>query len=181
MRVRIAALTALAATTLVGVAKAELRSWREPPRGAGTEVGYTHPGEAYRVYEGTEIAGFVGGGYGDLAIGGRIGYAFDSGVYAGGAFTFYTQTASILGGELGYKFFPGYHWELRPYIFMGPAFLGVGSRGFGRPATETVLAVQPGGLLAYRFGPAFIFGDLRAYITPDPGALAGFGGFGVSL
>ena len=48
-------------------------------------------------------------------------------------------------------------------------------------STETVLAVQPGALLAYRFGPAFIFGELRAYITPDPGALAGFGGFGVSL
>jgi hypothetical protein len=181
MRVQFAALTALAATTVVGVAQAEVRSWREAPRGPGTEIGVTRPGDTYRVYEGTELGGFIGGGYGSLGVGGRIGYAFYSGVYAGGAFTFYTENASLIGSELGYKFFPGYHWELRPYLFAGPAFIGIGDRGFGRPRTDTVLAVQPGLLGAYRFGPAFLSAELRAYLTPDPGALAVFGGGGVSL
>ena len=179
MRLQVAALAALAATSVVTVAQADSR-WRDPPRGAGTEIGYTHPGDAYRVYEGTELAGFIGGGYG-LGVGGRIGYAFYSGVYAGGSFTYYSENASFLGAELGYKFFPGYHWELRPYVFAGPAFIRIGDTGFGRPNADTVLAVQPGILAAYRFGQAFVFGELRAYMTPNPGALAGFGGMGISL
>ena len=181
MRVR---MTALVALSTIGVAAsaqaAEPYSWREPPRGAGTEVGGTRAGDPYRVYEGTEIAGFIGGGYG-LGVGGRLGYAFHDGVYAGGAFTFYTDNASFLGGEIGYKFFPHYHWELRPYLFAGPAFIRVGDTGFGRATAETVFAVQPGFLAAYRFGPAFISGEIRAYATPNPGALAVFGGAGASL
>jgi hypothetical protein len=182
MRVSIAVLASFATTTIVTFARAEEppRSWREAPRGAGTEIGVTHPGDAYRVYEGTEIGGFIGGGYG-LGVGGRVGYAFRSGVYAGGAFTFYTENASFLGGELGYKFFPGYHWELRPYLFAGPVFIRVGTDGFGRAVATTDFAVQPGLLTAYRFGPAFISGELRAYLNPNPGALALFGGAGVSL
>jgi hypothetical protein len=181
MRVHIAALASLAVTTAVTLAQADApRSWREAPRGPGTEIGVTHPSDAYRVYEGTELAGFIGGGYG-LGVGGRVGYAFYSGVYAGGAFTFYTGNASFLGGELGYKFFPAYHWELRPYVFAGPVFIGVGDTGFGRRYAATELAVQPGLLGAYRFGPAFISAELRAYLNPNPGALAVFGGAGASL
>jgi hypothetical protein len=181
MRLQFTTLAAAAAITVVSSAQAaEPYSWREPPRGAGTEVGGTRAGDPYRVYEGTEIGGFIGGGYG-LGVGGRLGYAFHSGVYAGGSFTFYTENASFLGGELGYKFFPGYHWELRPYLFAGPAFIRVGDTGFGRATAETVFAVQPGFLAAYRFGPAFISGELRAYAAPNPGALAVFGGAGVSL
>src|SRR6266550_3188946 len=77
MRLQVAALAAVAATSVVTVAQADSR-WRDPPRGAGTEIAYTYPGDAYRVYEGTELAGFIGGGYG-LGVGGRIGYAFYSG------------------------------------------------------------------------------------------------------
>jgi hypothetical protein len=181
MRVQIAALATLAVVTGATAARAEVAAWREPPRGAGSEIGVTHPGDPYRVYEGTEIGAFVGGGHGGLGLGGRIGYAFNSGVYAGGAYTFYTENASVLGGELGYKFFPGYHWELRPYVFAGPAFIGVGDRGFGRSTTETVLAVQPGVIGAYRFGNAFLSAELRTYLTPDPGAVTAFGGAGLSL
>jgi hypothetical protein len=180
MRLQFVALLATAASTVASGALADTYSWRDPPRGAGTERGYTRPGDAYRVYEGTEMAGFIGGGYG-LGVGGRVGYAFHTGLYAGGAFTYYTEHASFLGGELGYKFFPGYHWELRPYVFAGPAFIRVGNTGFGRPSAETVLGFQPGFLAAYRFGPAFISGEVRAYVTPNPGALAALGGAGISL
>src|SRR5262249_39928493 len=122
----------------------------------------------------------IGAGDG-FGIGGRVGYAFYSGVYAGGAFTIYTDRSAFLGGEVGYKFFPDYHWELRPYLFAGPAFIGAGSSRFGRVHPAADFAVQPGLLGAYRFGPAFISGELRAYVNPDPGALAVFGGAGVSL
>jgi hypothetical protein len=182
MRAHIAALASLAVTTLVTFARADdpPRSWREAPRGAGTEIGVTRPTDTYRVYEGTEIGGFIGGGYG-LGLGGRVGYAFYNGFYAGGAFTFYTENASFLGGEVGYKFFPGYHWELRPYLFAGPAFIRVGDTGFGRSVATTDLGIQPGLLGAYRFGPAFITAEMRAYLNPNPGALAVFGGAGASL
>jgi hypothetical protein len=182
MRVPIAALASIAAITSASFARAAdpPRSWQEAPRGAGAEIGLTHPSDAYRVYEGTEMGGFIGGGYG-LGVGARVGYAFYSGVYAGGAFTFYTGNASFLGGELGYKFFPAYHWELRPYVFAGPVFIRVGTDGFGRAVAATDLAVQPGLLGAYRFGPAYVSGELRAYLNPNPGALAVFGGAGVSL
>jgi hypothetical protein len=183
MRASIVVLASLAVSTVASLARAEQeppRSWREGPRGPGTEIGVTRPTDTYRVYEGTEIGGYIGGGYG-LGLGGRVGYAFYSGLYAGGAFTFYTGNASFAGGELGYKFFPGYHWEVRPYMFAGPGFIRAGTDGFGRAFAETVFAVQPGVLGAYRFGPAFVSAELRAYLTPNPGALALFGGAGVSL
>jgi hypothetical protein len=182
MRLRVASLAAMAVTSVISLAYADdpPTSWREPPRGAGTEIPPQRAGDAYRVYRGTEIGGFIGGGYG-LGVGGRLGYAFQDGFYAGGSFTWYTENASFFGGEIGYKFFPGYHWELRPYLFAGPAFIRVGTTGFGRVTSETVLAIQPGLLGAYRFGPAFISAELRAYATPNPGALAAFFGAGVSL
>lgn len=135
---------------------------------------------AYR--SGAEIAGFAGAGYG-VGVGGRIGGTFDNGVYLGGSFTYYTSNASFVGGELGYKFWPGYRWELRPYVFMGPAFLRVGNDGFGRRADQqqVVFGFQPGFLAAYHFGAAYISAEGRAYVTPNPGALALFGGVGVNL
>lgn len=137
-------------------------------------------GDPYRVNEGTELHGFAGVGYG-VGIGGRLGYAFHSGVYGGGALTYFSQGATFLGGELGYKLFPSVHWELRPYLFAGPAFVRVGNEGFARSDAVTVLAVQPGFLAAYRFGPAFLSAEARAYLNPNPGALALLGGVGVAL
>jgi hypothetical protein len=182
MRIRTLATTLVAANALtVGAASAADRSdFRDPPRGAGTEVGVSRSYYPVRVHEGTQIAGFLGVGYG-VGVGGRLGYAFASGVYAGGSFTFFEGNASFLGGELGYKFFPGYRWELQPYIFAGPAFVRVGDSGFGRPDAATVLAVQPGLLGAYHFGTAFISAEMRGYIAPNPGALAFLGGLGVAL
>ena len=132
--------------------------------------------------EGAEIAGYAGGGYG-VGVGARIGGTFHPGVYLGGAFTYYTGNASFVGGELGYKFWPGYRWELRPYAFLGAAFRRVGDEGFGRRADQpdAVLAFQPGFIAAYHFGAAYISADGRAYVAPNPGALALLGGVGVNL
>jgi hypothetical protein len=131
---------------------------------------------------GAEIAGYAGAGYG-VGVGARVGGTFASGVYLGGAFTYYTGNASFVGGELGYKFWPGYRWELRPYAFLGAALRRVGEEGFGRSAEEdaAVFAFQPGFLAAYHFGPAYISADARVYVAPNPGALALLGGVGVNL
>jgi hypothetical protein len=158
----------------------EGNTFREPPRGAGTETGDGRVGEDNRVYEGVQLAGQVGVGYG-FAAGGRVGYAFHSGVYAGGAITYYTANATFVGGELGYKFFVTRRWELQPYAFLGPAFIREGNHGFGRDSSVTVLGFQPGFLGAYHFGPAFVSAEMRVYVAPSPGALAFLGGIGFAL
>jgi hypothetical protein len=180
MRTLTVTATSAVISVLTLTAAGRPRPLGDPPRGAGTEIGITHPDDDVRVYQGTQIAGFLGVGYG-TGVGGRLGYAFSSGMYLGGAYTFYTGNASFLGGELGYKFFPAHRWELEPYVFVGPAFIRVGDTGFGRPGATTILALQPGILTAYHFGPAFISAELRGYIEPNPGALAFFGGFGAAL
>jgi hypothetical protein len=153
---------------------------REPPRGAGTETGEGRLGDAERVHDGVQMAGLLGVGYG-VGVGGRVGYAFRPGVYAGGAFTFYSANATFVGGEVGYKLFLGPRWELEPYVFVGPAFVRAGDGGFGRGVAATVWGIQPGFIGAYHFGPAFVLAEMRAYVTPNPGALALFGGIGVAL
>ena len=110
MRTQFALAGAVAAVSIAPLAQAaDTYYYNEPPRGAGSEVGVSRVGDRYRVYEGPEIGGYMGVGYG-LGAGGRLGYSFPSGVYAGGAFTYFTGNASFVGGELGYKFFPGYRW-----------------------------------------------------------------------
>jgi hypothetical protein len=135
-----------------------------------------------RYHSGAEIAGFAGGGYG-VGAGARMGGTFASGIYLGGAFTYYSGNASFLGGEVGYKFWPGYRWELRPYMFVGPAFVRVGNEGFGRRADQpdVVLGLQPGFLAALHFGAAYVSAEGRAYVAPNPGALALLAGVGVTL
>jgi hypothetical protein len=152
----------------------------EAPRGAGSQVGDPAVGEQDRVREGFTLAGYAGVGYG-VGAGARIGYSFRPGIYLGGAYTYYSGNASMLGGELGYKLFLSSRWELMPYVFGGAAFIREGDSGFGRDSAETVGAFQPGVVGAYHFGPAFLFADARAYVTPSPGALALLAGVGVTL
>jgi opacity protein-like surface antigen len=173
MRLRFAFAIAIAAMSLASIAAADVVVVHEHAEPART----TYP---YRT--GVEMSGYAGVGYG-IGVGGRIGATLDSGVYLGGAFTYYTENASFVGGELGYKFWPGYRWELRPYVFLGPAILRVGNEGFGRRADqpEVVLGFQPGFLAACHFGAAYLFADGRVYVTPNPGALALLGGVGVNL
>ena len=173
MRAKLAMAITAVATAATSLASADTYVVHE------TVEAYPH----YRHYrEGGELGVYAGGGYG-VGIGGRLGATFYPGLYLGGAYTFYTGNASFAGGELGYKFWPGYRWELRPYMFLGAAFLRVGNEGFGRsPADpEVVLAFQPGMIAAYHFGAAYVDLEGRAYVAPNPGALALLGGLGVNF
>jgi hypothetical protein len=116
-----------------------------------------------------------------LGAGARLGYAFNTGVYAGAAYThFFGPTgashADFFGGELGYKFFPTARWELRPFVFAGPAFVATAN-----DATRTDFAVQPSLLTGYHFGAAYISVEARGLVTPDPSAFALLGGLGIGL
>jgi len=173
MRAKLAVATTIAAMSATSLAFADTYVVREHAEVVHTDEGY---------HRGVEVGGYAGVGYG-VGVGGRVGGTFEPGVYLGGAFTFYSGNAAFLGVELGYKFWPGYRWELRPYVFMGPAFVRVGDEGFGRrpDQPDVVLAFQPGFLAAYHFGPAFVSMEGRAYVAPNPGALAFLGGVGVNL
>jgi hypothetical protein len=171
MRLRLT-LAAIAATlSIASVSLADVVVVRERADG---------PASPYRT--GAEVAGFAGAGYG-VGVGARLGATLSPGLYLGGAFTYYTGNASFAGGELGYKFWPNLRWELRPYAFLGGAFRRVGDDGFGRRADEpdAVFAFQPGFIAAYHFGAAYIGVDGRAYVAPNPGALAVLGSFGVNM
>jgi hypothetical protein len=174
MHARLAIAAAVVATSVSAIASADTYIVHERSEG----VRY----DGYRYREGVDMEGYAGVGYG-VGVGARVGGTFSPGVYLGGAFTYYTGNAAFVGGELGYKFWPGYRWELRPYAFVGPAFVRVGDEGFGRRVDQPdiVLAFQPGFLAAYHFGQAYLAAEGRAYVAPNPGALAFFGGIGVNL
>jgi hypothetical protein len=153
-----------------------------PPAGGGTEAGVTHPGEPYRVREGVEAGAALGTGFNSvygLGVTARVGYSLASGVYLGGAVSSYygygEKGATFFGAEGGYKFFPVYRLELRPYGFMGPAWV---DRGYGNDAA---LAFYPGLLTAYHLGQGFLGVDARTHIVPDPAALAILAGGGFNF
>jgi hypothetical protein len=145
----------------------------ETPRGSGTQADRAPPEGGSRVRPGAQADGALGTGFRDIyavGVSGRLGYTFPFGLYAGGAFTQFvgggTDYATFVGAEGGYKLFPTYRWEVRPYAFVGPAFLRRGG------ISETDLALQPSVASAYHFGPWFLSADARAYVVPSPGALA---------
>lgn len=172
-------------------------SFTEAPKGAGVEQPAPAPG-AGRVVPGFEAEGNLGSGFTStygLALGARAGYTLKPGVYVGGAVTYYQGTslgtpagsasnhATWLGAEAGYKFFPRAHWELRPYVFAGPAIVSSSALRNDIPlqTTTTRFGVQPGFLTAYHFGQAFISAEARYYATPAPNALTLLGGAGLSF
>jgi hypothetical protein len=152
-----------------------------PPSGAGTEQ-VTAKGQVI-IREGVEAAAALGTGFADtygLGFAGRVGYTFRQGVYAGGAVQYFVghtvngqqAHASFVGGEAGYKFFPTEALEIRPYAFLGPAFITqVASNPF-TTISKTDLALQPGVVAMYHFGSAFIGGDAHVMVIPSPNTLA---------
>jgi hypothetical protein len=175
--------TTIAATTYANIAAADpAPPLDQPPRGAGTQTDTGRANDAHRVYAGPEAGGALGTGFSSVygvGVAGRLGYSFDSGIYLGGAFTQFVgdlpRSASFLGAEAGYKLFPSYHWELRPYAFLGPAIIDRGRGG------DVGFAVQPSMLGAYHFGPWFLSADARIYALPEPTTLALFAGAGAGF
>jgi len=163
----------------------------DPPYGPGTEA---RPRNAYHtehIVEGLQASAQVGSGFTDpygLGLGGRLGYTFLHGAYFGAEVSHYfgptkstvsgnqSEGATFFGGELGYEIYPSYRWEFRPYAFLGPAWITRVNQ-FGS-TTTTDLAFQPGLLLAYHFGNAFISADGKVHVTPEPVAFSLFAGAG---
>jgi hypothetical protein len=124
-------------------------------------------------------------------VGGRLGYTFLHGVYFGAEVSHYfgktvstvsgnqSEGATFVGGELGYELYPTYRWEIRPYAFLGPAWI-TRVNAFGSTTTSD-LAFQPGLLLAYHFANAYISAEGKVHVTPEPVALALFAGAGIGF
>jgi hypothetical protein len=108
----------------------------------------------------------------------RVGYTFNFGMVVGGNVQGYWGNSSgnqrahatFFGPELGYKFFPIAALEVRPYLFGGPAFISQVSSTSEN--SKTSFAVQPGGLVSYHLGQAFVGGDIRFMATPSPQSAA---------
>jgi len=165
------------------------------PRGPGTEARPTAP-EGVRAVEGPQASVQIGSGFTDtygLGLGARLGYTFRSGIYAGGAVTHYfgqsvqspvmdeSSHATFVGGELGYKIFKETRWEVRPYVFVGPAFVTTINELSLVRESKTRFGVQPGLLGAYHFGNLFLSAEAKWHVTPDPAGFTLLGGAGLGF
>ena len=178
-----ASLLGLAAIAVPGTARAAL--------GAGTEQ-YNNEGRRMGVQPGLEVNGGLGTGFSStygISYEARLGYTFPVGVYVGGQVqAFYGQSvndvrshATFFGAEGGYKFFPlRYPIELRPYLFVGPAFI-TQVRDDGSVNSKTGFAVQPGAMALYHLGPAYLGADFRFLAEPGPFAVSLYGMAGIGF
>jgi hypothetical protein len=120
-----------------------------------------------------------------LGIGGDVGYTWSQGIIAGGALEYFqgqtvneqSSHAMFVGGEVGYRIFPSRKVEVRPYAFVGPAFITTVSPSANpnqpNVVSKTDLAVQPGVKAQYHFSEAFfVGGDAHYMLTPTPNTLA---------
>ena len=74
--------------------------------------------------------------------------------------------ATFFGGEAAYKFFALRPVEVRPYVFLGPAFVTqVSSSSI---TSKTGFAVQPGLMALYHLGQGFAGVDSHVFTTPGP-------------
>jgi hypothetical protein len=89
--------------------------------------------------------------------------------------------ATFVGAEGGYELFPTPRWEIRPYVFVGPAFIREVNEVPFTSESKTRFAIQPGLLTAYHFGDAFVSAEAKAHVTPDPTALTVLGGAGMGF
>ncbi len=161
-----------------GIARAELPSTKAP------------------VQEGYEASAQIGSGFVDtygLGLGARFGFTSSNGIYVGGDATYYfgntvasatghlSAHTTFVGGEGGYEFFPDPRWEVRPYVFFGPAFIHTVQAVPFASESVTRFAVQPGLLTAYHFGGAFVSAEAKVHVTPNPTAFTVFGGTGLGF
>jgi hypothetical protein len=172
------------------------KSTTATPTGPGAEAPPRARARGVRAIEGYDASVQLGSGFVDtygLGMGARLGYTFPQGIYVGADVTHYfgnsvtLETGSVaahatfLGAEGGYKFFPSRHWEVRPYVFAGPAFIRTVQNPPFRSESVTRFAIQPGLLTAYHFGDAFVSAEAKVHVTPDPTALTVFGGAGLGF
>lgn len=188
------ALGVLIASSTASAWAADLpKSLNEPPRGPGTEEKSTIMPEPGRVKPGWEVGGQIGGGQG-WGVAARAGYTIDYGLYFGASYTHFwgssvptvngdqRTSSNLFGGEVGYKmFFFTKAFEVRPYVFLGADFSHEDHPETLTVSSETGFSIAPGVLAAYHFGPAFVSGEFKVYITPTPVHVGAFGGVGLEL
>jgi hypothetical protein len=154
-----------------------------PPRAPTTEAVL-----AERPYRrGVQAEAGFGTGFSStygLGLLGAVEYTWSQGILAGAQVQYFVgQTvndrsshAMFVGGEVGYRIFPSANVEVRPYAFVGPAFITTVSptSNPNQPnvVSKTDLAVQPGVIAQYHFGRAFVGGDAHYMLTPSPNTLA---------
>ncbi len=180
------------ATAAVGILTPQgARAAALTPTGPGTEQ-YTPQGHRAGVRPGWEASAGIGTGFsGTYGLGyeGRIGYTLPIGAYFGAQVqAFYGQGAAdekahgtFFGVEGGYKLYPIREVEVRPYLFLGPAFITQVDTNPTVVTSKTGFAVQPGALATYHLGPVFLGGDFRFLATPGPFGVALMGTVGVGL
>ncbi|HEX8790324.1 MAG TPA: hypothetical protein VF765_05180 [Polyangiaceae bacterium] len=167
-----AALSALSAAASVALAANAAHAAVGQPEEHHAVVGNVEPGptiEAHGAYSFDPTYG--------MGFGGRLGYTLRQGIYLGGAVNHFVGAAgapeqTLLGGDVGLKIFPTENLEIRPYGFAGDAISSAGNKG---------LAVAPGGLVAYHFGPLFVDADARYMVTPAPKVFLLMGGAGLGF
>jgi len=191
-------LTCLTVSALVPTtasAQGKIPSVNTPPTGPGTEARAATP-RGEHIVEGFQGGAQLGSGFTDtygFGMGARVGYTFLRGLYVGGAVSHYfgksvdtlagseSAHATFFGGEIGYEFYAARRWEVRPYAFVGPAWITtVEANPFVRES-KTRLALQPGLLVGYHFGNVFLSAEGKVHATPEPSALTVMAGAGLGF
>lgn len=157
-----------------------------PTRAHAQEAGYEAPRPPVRVEN--RISAEASGGSGinsrfGAAYGARVGYTFPSGVYLGADATRYQGRAgsaeTMLGGDLGMRFFPARRLEVRPYTFVGAAIESPGSNP--EAISRTRFGLQPGLFAAYHLGAAYLGAEGRVQVIPTPAAASLLGTAGLTF
>jgi hypothetical protein len=183
----------IAGSAATAMAEDMPKSVNEPPRGPGTEEKATIMPQAGRVKPGPEVSGSIGGGIG-WGVGARVGYTIDYGFYFGASYTHFwgssvptvngdqRTSSNFYGADVGYKmFFFTKAFEVRPYVFLGADSHVENHSDTLTVSNETGFCVAPAVMAAYHFGPMFVSGDFRVFITPTPPHVGAFGGVGLEL
>jgi hypothetical protein len=158
------------------------------PRTGRAAVEPVPPAEKPPYRPGLQAEAGLGTGFSStygLGIEGDVGYTWENGIIAGGQVQYFqgqtvndqSSHATFVGGEAGYRLFPSRKVEVRPYAFVGPAFITrvypTSNPNQPNVISKTDLAVQPGVVVQYHFGDSFfVGGDAHYMLTPSPNTLA---------
>lgn len=116
------------------------------------------------------------------AYGARVGYTTPQRVYLGADATRYQGQAgsseTLLGGDIGMRFFPTNRLEVRPFALVGAAIEAPGEAG---GSANTQFALQPGLLAAYHLGAAYLGAEGRIQVAPTPAAASLMGTAGLTF
>lgn len=117
------------------------------------------------------------------AYGARVGYTMPSRVFLAADATRYQGRAgsseTMLGGDVGMRFFPTARFEVRPYTFVGAALERAGTSPEG--VNRTRFGLQPGIFAAYHLGSAYLGAEGRVQVAPTPAAASLLGTAGLTF